>query len=446
MKVALGVTGCIGAYKAVHILRGLQKRGVDVQVVMTRSATQFVTPLTFQAISGNPVITEMFAPTDDPEIKHIEIGQSVDLLLVAPATANILAKFAHGIADDFLSTLYISTTAPVMVAPAMNVEMWAHPATQANVDTLRERGVHFVDPEEGYLACRTVGAGRLADPDEIVIRAVDIIEDGMRNSTDGPELSNTRATSLVDRANTDGQTTGSISLESVGLWQDFGFEHVLITSGPTVEAIDPVRWITNRSSGKMGYAIAKAALKRGSKVTLVTGPVSIHPPDGAHAIQVKSAREMYDAVMAHLDSATIVIMAAAVADYRPSEVFDQKIKKTSDRLVIELEKTEDILASVGQIKGDRVIIGFAAETENVLENARKKLVEKRADLIVANDVSANDSGFDVDTNRVTFVTTAGASEQPLATKREVADSILDEALRIKGKPITPRFSLRAPAD
>jgi len=415
MKVALGVTGCIGAYKAVQVLRGLQKRGIDVQVVMTRSATQFVTPLTFQAISGHPVITEMFAPTDDPEIKHIEIGQSVDLLLIAPATANILAKFAQGIADDFLSTLYISTTAPVMVAPAMNVEMWAHPATQKNVETLRERGVHFVDPEEGYLACRTVGAGRLADPDKIVDRAIDIIK---------PALT-------------------ALQSESDSSRRDLVLEHVLITAGPTVESIDPVRWITNRSSGKMGYAIAEAALKRGAKVTLVTGPVSLQSPDGVQSLSVKSAREMYDAVMANLDSATIVIMAAAVSDYRPSKVSDQKIKKTRDKLVIELEKTEDILASVGEIKGDRVLIGFAAETENVLENARKKLVEKRADLIVANDVSEKDSGFDVDTNRVIFVTATEASEQPLATKRDVADSILDEALRIKGNPITPRGSLRA---
>jgi phosphopantothenoylcysteine decarboxylase/phosphopantothenate--cysteine ligase len=448
MKVALGVTGCIGAYKAVQILRGLQKRGVDVQVVMTRSATQFVTPLTFQAISGHPVVTEMFAPTDDPEIKHIEIGQSVDLLLVAPATANILAKFAHGISDDFLSTLYISTTAPVLVAPAMNVEMWANPATQKNVKTLRKRGVYFVDPEEGYLACRTVGAGRLADPDNIVERAMAIMEG--RNSliatppksyiTGELEAPDKVLTSPVDAAVTsDIEKIGFAPASAIGAMQELRNEHILITAGPTVEAIDPVRWITNRSSGKMGYAIAETALRYGAKVTLVTGPVSITPPSQAHTISVKSAREMYDAVIANLDSATIVIMAAAVADYRPVKVADQKIKKTADKLVIELEKTDDILASVGQIKGDRVLVGFAAETENVIENAHKKLIEKRADLIVANDVSSTDSGFDVDTNRVILLSTSTANELPLMTKAEVAYLILDTILLIKSKANTPAF-------
>lgn len=449
MKVALGVTGCIGAYKAVQILRGLQKRGVDVQIVMTRSATQFVTPLTFQAISGHPVITEMFAPTDDPEIKHIEIGQSVDLLLIAPATANILAKFAHGIADDFLSTLYISTTAPVLVAPAMNVEMWANPATRKNVKILQKRGVHFVDPEEGYLACRTVGAGRLADPDDIVDRAIEIIEgqspiinrfrQSPSRSYDTGELEapDSALTSPIEfPVTSDIEKRESLHAAFAPLSAfDMRFEHVLITAGPTVEAIDPVRWITNRSSGKMGYAIAEAALSRGAKVTLVTGPVSIKPPARAHTISVKSAREMYDAVMANLDSATIVIMAAAVADYRPVEVANQKIKKTGDKLVIELEKTDDILASVGQMKGDRVLVGFAAETENVIENARKKLIEKRADLIVANDVSSKDAGFDVDTNRVILLSTSDTRQLPLMKKADVAFSIFDAIVQIKCKDV-----------
>src|SRR3984893_1482889 len=265
MIVALGVTGCIAAYKAVEVLRGLQKRGAGVRVVMTRHATAFVTPLTFQAISGFPVITEMFAPTDDPEIKHIQLAQSIDLLLVAPATANTLAKFANGIADDFLSTLYISATSPVLVAPAMNVEMWAHPATSDNVRRLRERGVSFIDPEEGYLACRTVGAGRLAEPGEIVRRACEII--GASEPADAG----------ID---------GAKPLDLRG-------ERVLITAGPTQEAIDPVRFLSNRSSGKMGYAVAEAALARGAAVTLITGPVSIAPPEAAFTIRVRTAAEMY---------------------------------------------------------------------------------------------------------------------------------------------------------
>jgi phosphopantothenoylcysteine decarboxylase/phosphopantothenate--cysteine ligase len=396
MKVALGVTGGISAYKAVEVMRGLQKLGVNVQVMMTKSATQMVTPLTFQAISGFPVISDMWAATDDPEIKHIQIAQSVDLLLVAPATANILAKFANGIADDFLSTVYISTTAPVLVAPAMNVEMWAHPATQENVRRLRERGVYFVDPEAGYLACKSVGPGRLAEPQQIVARAWEIL-----------------------------------NLKSEFSTSDLSTEQILITAGPTYEAIDPVRGITNRSSGKMGYAIAEVAHTRGAKVTLVSGPVSLMPPAGVETVRVKSAQDMYDAVMQHLPQASIVIMAAAVADYRPAHRASQKIKKNDDKLILELEKTPDILASVGRVKESRILIGFAAETENVEENARKKLSGKNADLIVANDVSANDAGFDVDTNRVSLISRHEKRDYPLLSKREVADKILDAAIEKK---------------
>ncbi|HLF84235.1 MAG TPA: bifunctional phosphopantothenoylcysteine decarboxylase/phosphopantothenate--cysteine ligase CoaBC [Blastocatellia bacterium] len=394
MIVALGVTGCIAAYKAVEVLRGLQKRGATARVVMTRHATEFVAPLTFQSISGFPVIAEMFAATDDPEIKHIQLAQSIDLLLVAPATANTLAKFANGIADDFLSTLYISTTAPVLVAPAMNVEMWAHPATRENVRRLRERGVQFVDPEEGYLACRTVGAGRLAEPDEIVRRACEII--------------------------------GVAACP-----QDLSGERVLITAGPTQEAIDPVRFLSNRSSGKMGFAVAEAALARGASVTLITGPVSIAAPIGARTISVRSAAEMYEAVIDNLADATMVVMAAAVADYRPASVHQQKIKKNGSALVLDLEPTDDILAAVALESGSRVVIGFAAETENVIENARKKLKEKGADLIVANDVSASDSGFDVDTNRIALVSSEGVVELPLLSKREAAARIIDAAMMIR---------------
>src|SRR5215813_7748692 len=401
LKVALGVTGCIAAYKAVEILRGLQKQGASVQVVMTRHATEFVGPLTFQAISGQPVISEMFAPTSDPEIKHVQIAQSIDLLLVAPATANALAKFANGIADDFLSTLYISTTAPVLVAPAMNVEMWAHPATRENVRRLRERGVQFIDPGEGYLACRTVGAGRLAEPDEIVQRACEIL--GLKSP---PGTSNAVDNSLNG-------------------------EHVLITAGPTQEAIDPVRFLSNRSSGKMGYSVVEAALERGAAVTLISGPVSIDPPKGARTISVRSAAEMYEAVKKNLDDATIVVMAAAVADYRPSNTNRQKIKKNGSSIVLNLEPTDDILAAVGGAKGSRIVIGFAAETENLIENAKKKLNEKGADLIVANDVSASGSGFDVDTNRITLVSSEGVDELPLMSKRDAAARIVDAAIKIR---------------
>jgi len=397
MNIALGVTGCIAAYKAVEVLRGLQKRGASVRVVMTRHATEFVGPLTFQSISGFPVIAEMFGPTDDPEIKHIQLAQSIDLLLIAPATANTLAKFANGIADDFLSTLYISTTAPVVVAPAMNVEMWAHPATRENVQRLHGRGVHFIDPEEGYLACRTVGAGRLADPDEIVRRACEII-----SITANPQ-------------------------------QDLRGERVLITAGPTQEALDPVRYLSNRSSGKMGYAVAETALARGAQVTLITGPVSITAPEGAHTIAVRSATEMYQAVKDNLDGSSMVVMAAAVADYRPASVYQQKIKKNGNAMVLNLEPTDDILAAVARERGSRIVIGFAAETENVIENATKKLKQKGVDLIVANDVSGSDSGFDVDNNRIALVSAAQVVVLPLLSKREAAAQIIDAAMQIRSE-------------
>jgi phosphopantothenoylcysteine decarboxylase / phosphopantothenate---cysteine ligase len=410
MIVALGVTGCIAAYKAVEVLRGLQKRGANVRVVMTRHATEFVGPLTFQSISGFPVIAEMFAATDDPEIKHIQLAQAIDLLLVAPATANALAKFANGIADDFLSTLYISTTAPVLVAPAMNVEMWAHPATRENVRRLRERGVQFIDPEEGYLACRTVGAGRLAEPDEIVRRACEIIG---------------------------GTATPNPSDDVAALPQDLRGERVLITAGPTQEAIDPVRFLSNRSSGKMGFAVAEAALARGAAVTLITGPVSIAVPKGARTISVRSAAEMYEAVKSNLDDTTMVVMAAAVADYRPASVHQQKIKKNGSAMVLDLEPTDDILAAVAGKSASRVVIGFAAETENVIANARKKLNEKGADLIIANDVSASDSGFDVDHSRIALVSSEGVVELPLLSKQEAAARIIDAAMKIRSaRPLT----------
>lgn len=434
MKVALGVSGGISAYKAVEVMRGLQKRGVEVQVVMTRNATRMVTPLTFQAISGFPVITDMWAESDDPLIKHIQIAQSVDLLIVAPATANVLAKFANGIADDFLSTVYISTTAPVLVAPAMNVEMWAHPATQENVRRLREREVHFVDPDEGFLACKSVGPGRLAEPEAIVNRAWDILQSGVRSQESEVRLSEVSQSSEFSFRANDQQVSEDFRAQTPDSrlqTPDLLGEHVLITAGPTYEAIDPVRGITNRSSGKMGYAIAEAALKRGAQVTLVSGPVSICAPAGSKTIQVKSAEEMHNAVMANLSHASVVVMAAAVADYRPALYVNQKIKKSDGKLNLELERTVDILAAVGGVKDSRVLIGFAAETQNVESNARKKLQDKNADMIVANDVSAKDAGFDVETNRVTLISQDWKRELPLLSKSEVADEILDAVVAIK---------------
>ena len=440
MIVGLGVTGCIAAYKAVEVLRGLQKRTATVRVIMTRHATEFVGPLTFQSISGLPVIIDMFAPTDDPEIKHIQIAQQIDLLLIAPATANTLAKFANGIADDFLSTLYISTTAPVLVAPAMNVEMWAHPATRENVRRLRERGVEFVDPEEGYLACKTVGAGRLAEPDVIVERAWAILTEraaGSANTIANPKSGEQSQDGTMSGGGTPGTSTIESAFQSAKSAATFGGdsmngERVLITAGPTYEAIDPVRGITNRSSGKMGYALAEAALARGAEVTLVTGPVAIAPPKGARVIPVRSASEMFKAVMDNLEAATMVVMSAAVSDYRPANTAAQKIKKRDNGgMVLQLEQTDDILAAAGLRKDSRIIVGFAAETENIEANARKKLLEKNADLIVANDVSASDAGFDVDTNRVTLVSATESIALPLLSKRAAADAVVEAAIKIK---------------
>lgn len=398
-KIALGVTGCIGAYKAALVLRALQELGADIEVIMTRHACEFVTPLTFQALSGHAVITEMFPPLNQAatraDIQHISLAQEIDLLLVAPATANILAKFAHGIADDFLTTFYLSTPAPVVIAPAMNVEMWRHPATRKNVEILTERGVRFVEPEAGYLACRMEGEGRLADPDRIAQTAF--------------ALAGKKASS-----------------------HDLAGEHLLVTAGPTREFIDPIRFITNRSSGKMGYAIAEAAAARGATVTLVSGPVTLAPPPQAKIVKVNTTQEMLAAVQEHFEAATIVVKAAAVCDYRPVQKADQKIKKSAAELSLTLERTEDILAALGAIKGARVLVGFAAETEKLLDHAHEKLTKKNLDLIVANDVTAEGAGFDVDTNRVTLLKADGTKESlPLLSKREVADRILDAALAVK---------------
>ncbi|MGZ5553676.1 MAG: bifunctional phosphopantothenoylcysteine decarboxylase/phosphopantothenate--cysteine ligase CoaBC [Chthoniobacterales bacterium] len=395
MKIALGVSGGIAAYKAAEIVRLLQDRGVSVQVVMTRAAQEFVRPLTFAALSGEKVITGMFdsggeKPNVDSAIEHISVAQGIDALLVAPATADVLAKFAHGLADDFLTTLYLATKAPVIVAPAMNVNMWEHPAMQANLEILRRRGVTIVDPDSGYLACGMTGAGRLA-ANETIVDAV---------------------------------------LRTLNAGHDLAGETVLITAGPTREPIDPVRYLTNRSSGKMGYALAEAAVRRGAKVILVSGPVALQSSTGVEVIGVETAAEMHDAVMARRGEATVVIKAAAVADYRPKRVAAQKMKRHAE-YSLELVPTSDIAAELGDRKQGQLVIGFAAETENVLENARQKLLTKGLDAIVANDVSQPGVGFDSDRNAVTIITPTEVLDVPAATKWDVAQKILDTVRKIR---------------
>jgi phosphopantothenoylcysteine decarboxylase/phosphopantothenate--cysteine ligase len=404
MKIALGVTGGIAAYKAAEIVRLLQSHGASVQVVMTRGAQEFVRPLTFAALSGQKVITDMFSGEGyeanlDSAVEHISVAQSIDALLVAPATADILAKFANGIADDFLSTLYLATTAPVFVAPAMNVNMWQHPATQRNLEILRGRGVHVIEPDSGYLACGTIGAGRLAEPERIV-------EEVLRHLNPVPP--------------------------------DLQFETVLITAGPTHEPIDPVRFLGNRSSGKMGYAIAEAALRRGAKVILVSGPTALQPPAGAEFIAVETAQQMRDAVILRFPDVSAVIMTAAVADYR-AETAPQKIKRSANAMTLSLQPTADILAELGERRlPNQVLIGFAAETENVLDNARKKLAAKRVDAIVVNDVTAPGVGFGSDRNAGTIITATGTVAVPETSKSEMASRVLDTLtqlrLRIETRP------------
>lgn len=394
VKIILGVTGCIAAYKAAEVLRQLQQRGAEVRVIMTRHACEFVRPLTFEALSRSPVVTDMFAPGLNLPVKHIELARWADLLLVAPATANTLAKFAHGLADDFLSTVYLAFQHPVVVAPAMDQEMWLHPITQENIERLRHRGVVIIEPESGYLASGIVGEGRLADPVVIADRVMDVLSSRQRE-------------------------------------RDFVGQRVLVTAGPTCEDIDPVRFISNRSSGKMGYALAEAALRRGAQVTLITGPTSLVPPPGAEVVRVRRAQEMYEAVLRHVEAATIVIKAAAVADYRPASTQPTKLKKGTARLLLELEPTTDILAELGKRKGSRILVGFAAETENLIENGREKLQRKNLDLIVVNDVSREDAGFGSDFNAALLIDRSGSVvELPLMSKREMAERILDHVKRL----------------
>ena len=390
-NIVLGVTGGIAAYKAAELVRELVRAGAKVHVVMTQSAQAFVTPLTFQTLSGNPVITELFSLIEESEIGHIALADKAEVLVIAPATANMIGKIAGGIADDMLTTIVMATKAPVLLAPAMNVHMWENSGCQENIQKLRSRGFHFIDPESGELACGYEGKGRLAEVSAIVeeIRAI---------------LSP----------------------------QDFARETVLITAGPTEESIDPVRFITNRSSGKMGFAMAHAALRRGAEVILISGPTALPPPPKVKFVGVRSTAQMREAVLTNLKNASILLMAAAVSDYRPRQAAAGKIKKSQAEMVLALERNPDILAEAGRQKDHRILVGFAAETENLLRNARSKLKEKNLDLIVANDVTLPGAGFEVDTNIVKFLDRSRKVEElPLMTKEELADRILDRVAQLK---------------
>ena len=390
MKVLLGVGGGIAAYKSAELARLLMERGHEVQVVMTAAAQEFVRPLTFAALTGRKVLTDLFAIEN--AIEHIAVAQDHEVLVIAPATADLMAKLANGLADDFLSTLYLAFTGPVVVAPAMNVNMWEHAATQANLEALRQRGHRLVGPDAGYLACGMTGAGRLTDPQAIA----DAIEAETRQ-----------------RRDLEGET-------------------VLITAGPTQEPLDPVRYISNRSSGKMGYALAEAAAARGAKVILISGPVHLAPPRAVKTIAVRTAAEMREQVFANLASADIVIKAAAVADFHLAKVPDQKLKKTAARISVELDPTPDILAELGRKKGDRLLIGFAAETQNLREEARRKLELKQCDMVVGNLVGGADSGFESDENEVVLVLRTGETiPVARASKREIAERIFDEVLKLR---------------
>ena len=390
-KIVLGVTGGIAAYKAAELVRLLVKKGAHVHVVMTRNAQEFVSPLTFQTLSGNPAVTDPFALLEDSQIGHVALADLAELIIILPATANIIGKIANGIADDFLSTMVMASKAPVLFAPSMNVNMWENQAFQKNIQTLIERGHRIVEPGEGELACHWYGKGRLADLDEVMEKAEDLFSQ-----------------------------------------KDLKGEKILITAGPTQEPIDPVRFITNRSSGKMGYALATVASRRGAGVILVTGPTPLPlPRRDIEVIPVQTAAEMRKAVLAHLEECTVVIKAAAVSDYRPKVISQTKLKKVEPHYSLELERTKDILGEIGKNKGDRIVVGFAAETEDLIANARKKLLEKKLDFIVVNDVTKPGSGFDTDTNQVKILYPSGeVKDLPVMSKEEVSQVILDDVANL----------------
>ncbi len=414
-KIGLGVSGGIAAYKAVEVMRLLQKAGCEVSVAMTKHATEFVQPLTFRALTDKYVVVDDYEPENPDPIAHINFSQTIDLLLVVPATANIIAKFANGVADDFLSSTYLASNAPVLIAPAMNTTMWENPATQRNIEQLKKDGVHFVEPVAGELACKTVGTGKLEDVENIVAQALSLLETRDKRQETGDEIYSPNS-----------------SLQSPV--SDLLDERILITVGGTREASDPVRFISNHSSGKMGFAVAEAAVARGAKVTAVAGVTAVDPPENVTVIRAVSADEMHKAVMKELQNATVFIGSAAVADYRPSNAADAKIKKEGkETMTLELTKTPDILADVSSNRTNgMLVVGFAAETNDVVGYARSKMEKKGLDLVVANDITAKGAGFNTDTNIATILTRSGSEvELPLMSKREMADRILDEVLKLR---------------
>lgn len=418
-RVGLGVSGGIAAYKAIEVLRLLQKSNCTVQVAMTKHATEFIQPLTFRALTENYVLVDDYAPENPDPIAHINFSQNIDLLLIVPATANIIAKLANGMADDFLSSTYLASNAPVLIAPAMNTTMWFHPATQRNIERLKKDGVSFVEPVAGELACKTVGTGKLEDVENIVGQALRLLKSGQWPVDSGQKDFNSKAKSQKPKS------------------EDLIGEKILITVGGTREALDPVRFISNHSSGKMGFALAAAAQKRGARVTVVCGVTTVEPPENVEVIRAVSAEEMYEAVMANLSAATVFVGAAAVADYRPKNVADFKIKKTNqDVLTLELEKTPDILSNVSKNRHNGLlVVGFAAETNDVVNYARSKMEKKNLDLVVANDITQKGAGFNTDTNIATILTRESDAriDLPLMSKLEMADKILDEVIRLRGE-------------
>lgn len=413
-RVGLGVSGGIAAYKAIEVLRLLQKAGCDVRVAMTKHATEFIQPLTFRALTENYVLVDDYDESNPDPIAHINFSQNIDLLLIVPATANIIAKFANGIADDFLSATYLASNALVLIAPAMNTTMWFHPATQRNIEALKNDGVNFVEPVSGELACKTVGTGKLEDVENITEQALRLLRQNAKRKV---------------------QNEGNAAQHSALSTQHLKGERLLITVGGTREAIDPVRFISNHSSGKMGFAVAEAARDRGAEVTVVCGVMTIEPPPNVKVVRAISAEEMYDAVMRELPNASVFIGAAAVADYRPRNIADFKIKKTNqDFLTLELEKTPDILSNVSQNRhAELIVIGFAAETNDVVNYAKSKMQKKNLDMVIANDITKDGAGFNAETNIATIITGENEIDLPLMSKRELADKILDEMLKLRNK-------------
>ena len=413
-RVALGIAGGIAAYKAIEVLRGLQRAGCGVRVTMTKHACEFIQPLTFRALSGSYVVVDDYSPDNPDPIAHITFSQTIDLFIIAPATANTLAKLANGVADDFLTSTYLACTAPVLIAPAMNTVMWEHPATQRNLQRLRDDGVHIIDPDDGEMACGTIGPGRLSEPERILSVALELLRQQSWNP---------------NRSVSYGQGTLAASCP-----RDLGGERFLITAGATREPIDPVRFISNHSSGRMGFALAEAAHERGAEVTIVAGVTSVRPPRGSRLVRVSSAEEMRSAVAAEIANTTVFIAAAAVSDYRAKESARTKIKKVNAELELKLERTTDILAEVAQGRTNgQILIGFAAETNDLLANAREKLDSKGLDAVVANDVSRKDAGFDAENNAVVILLRNDPQpvELPLMSKLETAHRILDEVVKLR---------------